>query len=104
MQAFGKDDEKAETPVVNTGSYFSGLSSLISYTGSQWSFAQVRVSLPVHQITQTEAQAQPESESTRHTKVIVIENKVVVATHHDDKNLIVCANLSEQGGECKVMS
>ena len=34
-----------DAPVVNTGSYFSGLSAFVKYTGSQWSFAQLRILL-----------------------------------------------------------
>jgi WD repeat-containing protein 45 len=40
MQALGNEDA---LKVVNTGSYFSGLSWMNSYMASQWSFAQVRV-------------------------------------------------------------
>ena len=101
MAAFGKDAETI-APVVNTGSYFSGLASMIKYTGSQWSFAQVRVSMSLQQ---KDPHQQPDQVvHTRQTKAIVVENQVVVGTHCDGVGLMVCANLGEQGGDCKLIS
>lgn len=91
MQAIGAEAEG----VVNTGSYFSGLASMIKYTGSQWSLAQVRVALAV---------APDQTPPPRHTCAIVTDGRVLVATHSETQSLLVCAALTEQGGECQIMS